>query len=193
MRDMYPRFVEHRVQEALSDARVVFLCGPRQSGKTTLVRRIAGDSIPFVSLDDITTRRAALSDPVGFLRGFDQVAIDEIQRAPDLLLAIKSIVDADPRPGRFLLTGSANLMTLPRVADSLAGRMEIIRLLPLAQAELHNTLPSFLDRVFAGELPTSGNPCIGDDLMENRFRGRLSGSIGPFAMAAATGLALGLC
>ncbi|MYK14917.1 MAG: AAA family ATPase, partial [Rhodospirillaceae bacterium] len=131
---MYPRFMERQVREALKDTRVVLLCGPRQSGKTTLAQLIAGDAILFFTLDDATTLEAALSDPAGFLRGLDRAVIDEIQRAPDLILAIKTAVDADPRPGRFLLTGSANLMTLPRVADSLAGRMAIIRLLPLAQA-----------------------------------------------------------
>ena len=163
---MYPRFVEQRVREVLNDTRVALLCGPRQSGKTTLAQRIAGDALRFVTLDNATTLDAASRDPVGFLRGLDQAVIDEIQRAPDLILAIKTAVDADPRPGRFLLTGSANLMTLPRVADSLAGRMGIVRLLPLAQAELRDTHPSFLDRVFAGEIPTSRNPLVGDDLTE---------------------------
>ena len=163
---MYPRYIEQRVQEALTDTRVVLLCGPRQSGKTTLARRIAGGTVPFVTLDDATTLAAARADPVGFLRGVDRVVIDEIQRAPDLILAIKAAVDADPRPGRFLLTGSANLTTLPRVADSLAGRMGIARLLPLAQAELRGGRPSFLDRAFAGETPISRTPIVGDDLVD---------------------------
>ena len=164
---MYPRFVEQRVREALTDTRVVLLCGPRQSGKTTLARRIAGETIPFFTLDDATVLDAASADPVGFLRGLDRAVIDEIQRAPDLILAIKTAVDADPRPGRFLLTGSANLMTLPRVADSLAGRMGIVRLLPLAQAELRDTRPpSFIDKAFAGDIPPSRTPVVGDDLVE---------------------------
>ena len=163
---MYPRYIEQRVQEALTDTRVVLLCGPRQSGKTTLARRIAGDTHSFVTLDDATTLAAALADPVGFLRGVDRAVVDEIQRAPNLILAIKAAVDADPRPGRFLLTGSVNLMTLPRVADSLAGRMGIMRLLPLAQAELRGRRPSFLDKAFAGEPPTAGTSIVGDDLVE---------------------------
>ena len=168
---MYPRFVERRVRESLGDTRVVLLCGPRQSGKTTLAQRIAADAIPFVTLDDATALDAASADPVGFVRGLDRAVIDEVQRAPDLILAIKTAVDVDPRPGRFLLTGSADLMTLPRVADSLAGRMGIVRLLPLAQAELHDALPSFLDKTFSGQPPTSGAPVVGDDLVETVLAG----------------------
>ena len=153
------------------DTRVVLLCGPRQSGMTTLAWRIADEAIPFVTLDDATALDAALTDPVGFLRRFESAVIDEIQRAPDLILAITTAVDTDPRPGRFFLAGSANLMNLPRVADSLAGRMGIIRLLPLAQAELHDARPSFLDRVFAGEIPASRTPIVGDDLAETVFAG----------------------
>lgn len=168
---MYPRFVETRVQEALVDTRVVLVCGPRQSGKTTLVQRIAGDAIPFITLDDATALTAASADPVGFIRDLDRAVIDEIQRAPGLILAIKTTVDADPRPGRFLLTGSADLMTLPRVADSLAGRMGIVRLLPLAQAELQGAPTSFLDGVFAGKPPTSRSPVIGEGLVETVLAG----------------------
>ncbi|MYB12463.1 MAG: ATP-binding protein [Rhodospirillaceae bacterium] len=168
---MYTRFIEKQVREALADTRVVLLCGPRQSGKTTLAQRIAGDSLPFFTLDDASTLDAALSDPAGFLRGIDRAVIDEIQRAPDLILAIKTAVDADPRPGRFLLTGSANLMTLPRVADSLAGRMAIIRLLPLAQAEMRDVRPSFLDTAFAGKAPASQTPIVGNDLVETVLAG----------------------
>ena len=170
---MYPRFVERRIREALADTRVVLICGPRQSGKTTLARRIAGDIIPFVTLDDAIALDAASADPVGFVRGLDRAVIDEVQRAPGLILAIKNTVDADPRPGRFLLTGSADLMTLPRVADSLAGRMEIIRLLPLAQAELRGgtARSSFIDRAFAGEVRMPTATVVGDELVETVLAG----------------------
>ena len=168
---MYPRFMVQRVQETLADTRVVLLCGPRQSGKTTLARRIAGNAMPFHTLDDATTADAASADPVGFVRGLDRAVIDEVQRAPGLVLAIKTTVDADPRPGRFLLTGSADLMTLPRVADSLAGRMSIVRLLPLAQAELRSTPTTFLDKAFAGEPPVSRAPVVGDGLVETVLAG----------------------
>ena len=168
---MYPRFVEGRIREALADTRVVLICGPRQSGKTTLAQQVTGADMPFVTLDDATALDAATTDPVGFLRGFDRAVIDEVQRAPGLVLAIKAAVDSDPRPGRFLLTGSANLMTLPHVADSLAGRMSIVRLLPLAQAEVRAVRPSFLERAFAGESPHVTTPIVGDDLVETVLAG----------------------
>ncbi len=167
---MYPRFVEQQIQEALEDTRVVLLCGPRQSGKTTLAQQVAGRAIPFITLDDATTLRAAQADPTGFLRGSERAVIDEIQRSPGLILAIKAAVDADRRPGRFLLTGSADLMTVPRVADSLAGRMAIVRLLPLAQAELHDRRPTFFDHVFAGVFPTAASDTA-DNLVETVLSG----------------------
>ena len=127
--------------------------------------------MPFVSLDDDTALDAAAANPVGFLRGCDGLVIDEIQHAPELILAINTVVDTDTRPGRFLLTGSANLMTVPRVANSLAGRSGIVRLLPLAQAELWNFRSSVLDTVFANEVPRSGASIIGDKLVESVLAG----------------------
>ncbi|MCY4192073.1 MAG: AAA family ATPase [Rhodospirillaceae bacterium] len=102
---------------------------------------------------------------MGFVRGLDWATIDEVQRAPELLLAIKKTVDEDYRLGWFLLTGSANLMTLPRVADSLAGRIQTLRLLPLAHAEIIGQGTSFLERVFAAELQGTREVTIGDDLV----------------------------
>jgi predicted AAA+ superfamily ATPase len=163
---LYPRFVEGRIKEAMADTRVVLLVGPRQSGKTTLAQKLASEGMTFLTLDNATTLDAATTDPVGFVRGLDRAVIDEIQRAPDLLLAIKESVDNDPRPGRFLLTGSSNLMTLPRVADSLAGRMETVRLLPLAHSEVLGTAPDFFEKVFAGKPPTVGEVVVGDDLID---------------------------
>lgn len=163
---MYPRFIKQRMEEALSDTRVVMLTGPRQSGKTTLVRHLFEAEMSFFTLDNATTLDAATRDPVGFVRNIDRAIIDEVQRAPGLLLAIKESVDNDQRPGRFLLTGSANLMTLPKVADSLAGRMETVRLLPLAQCELRSHMPTFLDRVFKGKLPSVDHPVVAEELLE---------------------------
>lgn len=163
---MYERFVERRAVEALSDTPVVLIVGPRRAGKTTLVRKMGAAGRTYITLDDQTVLEAAQSDPAGFVRGLDRAIIDEIQRAPDLLLAIKKTVDEDDRPGRFLLTGSANVLTLPRVADSLAGRMETIRLLPLARAEIGGRTPTFLRRLFAGKLTGEREAVIGDDLVQ---------------------------
>ena len=162
---MYPRFVERRAEEALADTPVVLIVGPRRAGKTTLARKMAEEGRTYITLDDRTVLDAALSDPNGFIRGLDRAIIDEIQRAPDLLLAIKRSVDEDYRPGRFLLTGSANVMTLPRVADSLAGRIETIRMLPLARAEIASAAPTFLERLFEGRLERERQAVIGDDLV----------------------------
>ncbi|HQT75318.1 MAG TPA: ATP-binding protein [Acidiphilium sp.] len=163
---MFERFVERRAEEALSDTPVVLIVGPRRAGKTTLVRKMGEAGRTYITLDDQTVLEAAQSDPAGFIRGLDRAIIDEIQRAPDLLLAIKKTVDEDYRPGRFLLTGSANVLTLPRVADSLAGRMETIQMLPLARAEVEGRTPTFLEHLFAGKLRSQREAILGDDLVQ---------------------------
>lgn len=163
---MYQRFVERRVEEALSDTPVVLIVGPRRAGKTTLVRKMGEAGRTYVTLDDHTALEAAQSDPAGFIRGLDRAIIDEIQRAPGLLLAIKKAVDEDYRPGRFLLTGSANVLTVPRVADSLAGRIETIRLLPLSRAEISGRPATFLDRLFVGTLQGDRQAALGDALVQ---------------------------
>jgi predicted AAA+ superfamily ATPase len=163
---MHPRFVESRIREAIKDTPVVALNGPRQSGKTTLARSIAHDRT-YLTLDDATTLEAARSDPTGFVRGLDIAIIDEVQRAPDLMLALKRSIDEDRRPGRFLITGSANLLTMKAARESLAGRMEVISLLPLAQAEaLELPKPSFLTKAFSGDLPKTTKPMIGSELID---------------------------
>nr|WP_216857016.1 Rid family hydrolase [Acidisoma sp. S159] len=112
-----------------------------------------------------TVLEAAQSDPAGFIRGLDRAIIDEIQRAPGLLLAIEKTVDEDYRPGRFLLTGSANVLTLPRVAYSLAGRMKTIQILPLARPEVEGRTPTFLEHLFEGKLRSRRDAILGDDLV----------------------------
>ena len=164
---LFPRFAAGRIEQALADTRVVLLAGPRQAGKTTLAQARADAKRTYQTLDNATTLGAARSDPTGFVRNLDRAVIDEVQRVPELLLAIKESVDNDPRPGRFLLTGSANLMTLPRVADSLAGRMETVSLLPLAQSEIATaTPPNFLEQVFRGEPPKAGRFLVGRALAD---------------------------
>lgn len=167
----YARLAKARIREALSDTPVVLIAGPRQAGKTTLARQFATSEKRYLTLDDELTLQAAQLDPVGLIRSLDTAIIDEVQRAPQLLLAIKKAVDEDRRPGRFLLTGSANLMALPNVADSLAGRMETIALLPLSQNEINGTTTNWLDSAFAGHLPELANPSVGTALVEAVLRG----------------------
>lgn len=168
---LYPRLIATRIAEALTDTPVVLLAGPRQAGKTTLVRQIADQGLRYLTLDDDLTLLAAREDPVGLIRGLDRAVIDEIQRAPQLLPAIKKTVDEDRRPGRFLLTGSANLLALPTVADSLAGRMETLTLLPLSQSEISGASVNWLDSAFAGNLLHISSPLVGAALVEAVLRG----------------------
>lgn len=126
---MQPRYIEKKVINALKDTPVILINGARQTGKSTLAKSLIekGYSAAYFTLDNAATLAAASSDPTHFIAGLDSSAIiDEIQRAPQLFLAIKESVDLDRKVGRFLLTGSANVLLLPTLSDSLAGRMEII-------------------------------------------------------------------
>jgi len=141
-----------RVQEALADTPVVCLLGPRQVGKSTLAQRIDSDRT-YLSLDDSTLLQAARQDAIGFVESLpERVILDEVQRAPELLLAIKSVIDRDRKPGRFLLTGSANLLLLPQIQDSLAGRMEVIYLHPLTEQEKRLSNTTLLEQLVTGKL-----------------------------------------
>ncbi|MCC5853078.1 MAG: ATP-binding protein [Alkalimonas sp.] len=169
---LYSRAIAPRLAEAQQDTPVILLAGPRQAGKTTLVRQIAEQQeLRYLTMDDELTLLSARRDPVSMIRSLDRAVIDEIQRAPQLLLAIKKSVDEDRRPGRFLLTGSANLMALPTVSDSLAGRMETLSLLPLSQSEIESKTANWLDRAFTGSILTAKQPVIGDDLVDRVLAG----------------------
>jgi uncharacterized protein len=159
-----PRMARQLVLEALADTRVVFVAGARQVGKSTLARQIAADEHPasVVSLDEEVFLQAARSDPAGFLAAFDgPVVIDEIQRAPGLLLAIKDRVDRDTRPGRFLLTGSADVFASHRVHEALTGRMETIALWPLSQSEIRESHVNAIDTLLTGRAPAVRDAPIG--------------------------------
>jgi predicted AAA+ superfamily ATPase len=164
----HPRFVLPRLIEALEDTPVVLIHGPRQCGKTTLARAV-GDAAghAYVSFDGDVLRASAQADPVGFVADLpDKVVLDEVQRVPALFTALKAAVDRDRRPGRFILTGSANVLLVPRLADSLAGRMEILRLHPLAQAELAELQPGFLGTLFGEGFKTNQKARLGKELAE---------------------------
>jgi len=156
---LYPRFSKQLLLDAIADTPVVLIHGSRQCGKTTLAVEL-GDELGYhyLTFDDDTQRQAALSDPIGFTKSLPEYTIlDEIQRVPELFTAIKASVDTNRKPGRFILTGSSNVLLLPKLADSLAGRMEIIRLHPLAQAELAGKLPRFLDQLFTADFSNEIN------------------------------------
>lgn len=150
---MYPRFSETALREALEDTPVVLIHGSRQCGKSTLAQLVGDDlGYRYISFDDDNQLQAAKADPMGFIQSLpEKVILDEIQRTPELFLAIKANVDKNRKPGRFLLTGSANMLLLPQLADSLAGRMEIMQLRPLAQSEIASQSPNFLAQVFSAD------------------------------------------
>ena len=197
---LVPRFVARRLAEALTDSPAVLIHGPRQCGKTTLAQALCapshlpsarsagiahanGERYAYLTLDDRAALAAASADPVGFVADLPpRVVLDEVQRAPELMSAIKVSIDRDRRPGRFVLTGSTNVLSLPRLADSLAGRMEIVRLHPLSQAEMsasrdaeHQALTTeswtaqrrgFLDELFGDRFDTMPHQRLGHELAE---------------------------
>ncbi|MET0602635.1 MAG: ATP-binding protein [Baekduia sp.] len=163
---MINRRLESLIEEGIDDARIVFVAGARQVGKTTLIRKITrpGGSRPMreLNLDDTVTREAAKSDPAGFVAGLGGPAfIDEIHHAPDLLLELKKAVDADTVPGRFVITGSANVLANKKILDALPGRIDRFTLWPLAQTEINAGRINFVDALFAGEPPPVTGAAVG--------------------------------
>lgn len=153
---MYKRNITSKIVEALADTPVVMINGARQTGKSTLAKSLISHNRlgRYITLDDATALAAAQHDPAGFISGLgESTVIDEIQRAPELFLAIKAAVDSNRVPGRYLLTGSANVLLLHRLSESLAGRMEIFTLWPLSQGEFSGIRERFVDAVFSEKLP----------------------------------------
>ena len=170
---MYKRYCEKKIITALSDTPVVVISGPRQSGKTTLAKQIQGNDSIYITLDDLTQYNAAKHDPVNFIRNLKnkRTIIDEVQRVPELFLAIKQSVDENRIPGRYLLTGSSNMLMLPSLADSLAGRIEVINLLPLTTCEIESRSSTFLEKIFNNIAPTSQDKRIKDKLISKILSG----------------------
>jgi len=169
----YPRFVRTRLKEALGDTPVVLIHGPRQCGKTTLARTVGEPAgYAYFNFDDEVALAAAEADPAGFVGDLpDRVILDEVQRVPRLFAAIKSAVDRHRTPGRFILTGSANVLLVPGLSDSLAGRMEILRLYPLAQCEIGERRPKFLERLFRADFKTRKAERLGRGLIDRILAG----------------------
>ena len=171
----YRRYADRLLTEALEDSPAVLIHGPRQCGKTTLAQVVCapkqarwegklitweggpvtqGTEYAYISFDDDVVRGGAEADPMGFVSALpERVILDEVQRVPGLFAALKLDIDRRRVPGRFVLTGSSNALRVPTLADSLAGRLQIVRLHPLAQCELESrsggssaqdTMPGFL-------------------------------------------------
>ena len=169
----YPRFEQPGLLEALGDTPVVLLHGPRQSGKTTLARTVAEPAgYGYLTFDDDNLATAARSDPAGFVADLPaRMVLDEIQRVPEVFTSIKAVVDRDRMPGRFLLTGSANVLLMPKLADSLAGRIEARRLHPLAQCELERRASGFLPQLFSAGFKLSRHERLGPELAQRIVAG----------------------
>ncbi len=167
---MYKRYVTETIVEALEDTPVIVLNGARQTGKSTLCQQLIEDGIfdaQLVTLDDLTTLSAAQADPLAFLQGLEpHVILDEVQRAPQLFLSIKKLVDQDRQGRRFILTGSADVMTLPKVADSLAGRIETHNLWPLSQGEILGRWSTFLTMLTAPDPGFRSDKIQWEELMQ---------------------------
>lgn len=152
--DNYARHIEPRLKEALEDSPAVLIQGARQCGKTTLARMVGEPAgYAYRSFDDEDTRSFAETDPIGFVQDLpERVILDEVQKVPRIFSTLKLAIDRNRTPGRFLLTGSVNVLQVRQITDSLAGRMEIIKLYPFSQSELERTAPGFLDALFSAKL-----------------------------------------
>ena len=165
---VYPRLIEPHLIEALADSPAVLIHGPRQCGKTTLARFVGSSrGYKYVTFDDDVVRSAAEDDPLGFAAGLPaRVILDEVQKAPALFTALKIEIDRNRTPGRFLLTGSTHVLLVPKLSESLAGRLQTLRLHPLAQCELERRGSDFLDALFAGDFAIERTERLGGQLPE---------------------------
>lgn len=172
---MYTRNITESLLEALADSPVAVLHGARQTGKSWLAHQVASSAHPaqYFTLDDPVVLTAATTDPAGFIQNIEgNAVIDEVQRAPQLFVAIKAAVDRNRQPGRFLLTGSANVLQIPRLSESLAGRMEILTLWPLSQGEVEGVKESFIDLVLGDNpLHLRNLPVDRDDIVRRILAG----------------------
>lgn len=172
MSDFYQRWQKKNIDNAMKTRRVLLLSGARQCGKTTLARQLTSKTTAYRTLDDLALRQLAESDPHGFVQHEGKtLIIDEVQRAPALLSAIKMVVDEDTRPGQYLLTGSADIQSMPGARESLAGRISKIRLRPLSQGEILGVTPTFLPSAFKQKFKQSDHVYGRDALLKMALRG----------------------
>jgi len=168
---LIPRQLRTKLEHALQDTPAVLITGPRQCGKSTLAHSVVPPEERY-TLDDLRNKASAQADPVAFVaRLGERSLIDEVQRTPDLLLALKASIDSDRRPGRFVITGSSDILQLPGVRESLAGRVEILRLSPFTQLELERRDVDLIERLFTGHLTLSSALRSGEGLLERIHRG----------------------
>ena len=169
---MYERWQKKIVENRLRYRRAVLLSGPRQCGKTTLVSSLGSEKSEYRTLDEKVSREFALNDPVSFVKHDSfPLIIDEVQKVPELMPAIKKEVDENQAKGRFLLTGSANIQSLPQVQESMAGRVGMVRLRPLARGEILGNEPSFLVTCFRESFKTEYSSCDRGDIIKSALRG----------------------
>ncbi|NOY63268.1 MAG: ATP-binding protein [Gammaproteobacteria bacterium] len=170
---MYPRYSAANIREALADTPAVFVMGPRQVGKTTLVKSLIDEAWEYITLDDQAQFEIAKADPVGFIRNLPpkRIVLDEVQRLPELFVSIKQSIDENRQPGRFLLTGSANALLLPRLSDSLAGRMESVRLNTLSECEILGHPPTFLNKMLLQKAPSAKETRLREHLLQRIVAG----------------------
>ena len=169
---LYNRWQEFSIKKALKNSRVVILSGARQCGKTTLAKIVLPQNSIYKTLDDFSQRNFANSDPNGFLKKTQKtMIIDEIQKAPELISSIKKIVDDNNNNGQFLITGSSNIQANPAVKESLAGRVEKIRLRAFSQGELNQKKPKFLPNAFKSNFIENKTNYTRDDLIQLALSG----------------------
>ena len=171
---MLQRNIKPRIEEALGDTPAIILCGARQTGKTTLVQSLPNRSYrpTYLTFDDSTLLSAAKEDPSGFIFGLNlPVILDEVQRVPEIFPVIKNVIDKKRQPGSFLLTGSANVLFLPDLSESLAGRVELFTLWPLSQQEMKNRAGDIISELFEGTIPKKVSSLNKAELFQRVLKG----------------------
>ncbi|MFI3242471.1 MAG: ATP-binding protein [Alphaproteobacteria bacterium] len=170
--EKYARWATPVVQRALKNRRVLIISGARQVGKSTLTKQAIIEDATFRTLDSTKLLNVAFDDPTGFLTHNEKtLVIDEIQKAPHLLPEIKIVVDNNNSPGQFVLTGSADVMALPEVKESLAGRVKNLKLRGLTQGEIEAKQPNFVEKVLKKDLSSQIRGFSKKDVLQRALRG----------------------